>query len=197
MSDAELAAIQGLLDRLRLAGEEKGAGDELFRLVYGRLEGMTRKLKRFYPGLDRWEDTQAVLQEAALRLWRKVRDEPPATARAFFGDASRKIRDTLIDLLRHFYGAEGPGGKVVAGSDGGGDLPERGSDTYDPALLEELTDLHRQVQALPDAEREVFELVWYQELSQPQVADLLGVSLRTVKLRWQAARVRLGQWLRD
>jgi RNA polymerase sigma-70 factor (ECF subfamily) len=200
MDNVPVEKLQGLLDRLR-AGEQ-GAGHELFQLIYRRLEGMTRKMKRHFQGLARWEDTETVLQEAARRLWEKLLKDPPATVLAFFGDAARKIRDTLIDLLRKYYGAEGPGGKVVSG--GAGDNSdssprpafEQGTDTADPALLAELTEIHRQVEALPEEERRVVDLIWYHDLTQQQVADLLGVSLRTVKYRWQAARLRLGAWLR-
>jgi RNA polymerase sigma-70 factor (ECF subfamily) len=201
MNHVSTNTLQGLLDRLR-AGEE-AAGHELFQLIYRRLEGMTRKMKRHFQGLARWEDTETVWQEAALRLWEKIRRDPPATVPAFFGDAARKIRDTLIDLLRKYYGAEGPGGKVV--SDGEGDSSatsprpafEPGTDTADPALLAELTEIHCQIEALPQEERQVVDLIWYHDLTQQQVADVLGVSLRTVKYRWQSARLRLGQWFVD
>jgi RNA polymerase sigma-70 factor (ECF subfamily) len=196
MDNVPLEKLQGLLDRLR-AGN-KAAGDELFQLIYRRLEGMTRKMKRHFQGLTRWEDTETVLQEAALHLWQKMLKNPPATVPEFFGDAARKIRDTLIDLLRKYYGAEGPGGKIV--SDSGGDRSdsdqgpvfEQGTDTHDPALLAELTEIHGQIEALPEEERQVVDLIWYHDLTRQQVADLLGVSVRTVKYRWQSARLRLG-----
>jgi RNA polymerase sigma factor (sigma-70 family) len=47
------------------------------------------------------------------------------------------------------------------------------------------------VDALPAEEREVFDLVWFQGLSQPQAAALLGVSEATLKRRWWSARQRL------
>lgn len=34
-------------------------------------------------------------------------------------------------------------------------------------------------------------LLWYEGLSQPEAAAALGVSLATVKRRWQAARLAL------
>jgi RNA polymerase sigma-70 factor (ECF subfamily) len=44
---------------------------------------------------------------------------------------------------------------------------------------------------MPEAEREVFDLLWYQGMTQEEAADLLGLSLSTVRRRWQAARLRL------
>jgi RNA polymerase sigma factor (sigma-70 family) len=58
------------------------------------------------------------------------------------------------------------------------------------------TEFHAQVERLPDKEREVFDLLWYQELTQAEAAALLGVDVRTVKYRWQAARVKLHDALR-
>jgi DNA-directed RNA polymerase specialized sigma24 family protein len=44
---------------------------------------------------------------------------------------------------------------------------------------------------LPDKPRAVCELLWYQGLSQAEVAQLLDVDVRTVKNHWMEARLRL------
>ena len=41
---------------------------------------------------------------------------------------------------------------------------------------------------LPDDLREVFDLLWYQEMLQSEAAAILGISVPTVKLRWMKAR---------
>jgi RNA polymerase sigma-70 factor (ECF subfamily) len=51
------------------------------------------------------------------------------------------------------------------------------------------------VDRLPDDERETFQLIWYQGLTQAEVAALVDVSLRTVKRRWQSARLHLSALL--
>ena len=43
--------------------------------------------------------------------------------------------------------------------------------------------------------RAVFDLLWYQELTQAEAAALLGVAVRTVKSRWLNARLRVQQEL--
>jgi RNA polymerase sigma factor (sigma-70 family) len=50
---------------------------------------------------------------------------------------------------------------------------------------------HEGVERLPEGEREVVDLLWFQELSQQQVAQLLGVSVGTVKQRWRNARINI------
>jgi DNA-directed RNA polymerase specialized sigma24 family protein len=61
----------------------------------------------------------------------------------------------------------------------------------DPARLAGWTELHRQIDVLGDEDREMFDFLWYQGLSQPETADLLGVTRRTMISRWQAARLKV------
>lgn len=49
---------------------------------------------------------------------------------------------------------------------------------------------------MADEQREIVNLLWYEGLSQPEAAAVLGVSLATVKRRWQAARLALYQKLK-
>ena len=57
------------------------------------------------------------------------------------------------------------------------------------------TEFHEAVARLPDDLRSVFDLLWYQEMSQAEAAALLGVSVPSVKLRWMKARLRVQQAL--
>ena len=44
---------------------------------------------------------------------------------------------------------------------------------------------------MPEEEQEVFNLLWYEQLTHEQAAEVLGVTTRTVRRRWQDARYRL------
>jgi RNA polymerase sigma-70 factor (ECF subfamily) len=189
MAADETTRLQSCLDRLR-AGDA-AARDELLRRAAERLTHLTRKILKDHPSVRRWEETDDVLQNSLLRLSRALQKETPDSPRAFYRLAATLIRRELIDLARHYYGPEGMAAHHA--SDPGGDatgpeLAAAGS-THDPARLAMWTELHRHVEALPDEEREVFDLLWYQELSQAEAAAVLGVSERTVQRRWQAARV--------
>ena len=129
----------------------------------------------------------------------------PGSAREFFGLASVQVRRTLIDLARHYFGVYGPGTHHHSNPDGqAADDPGAGFDQaakkgsgFEPESLEEWTAFHEATNRLPDEEREVFELTWYAGLTQPRIAELLGVSQRTVIRRLQRARLLLRQMLVD
>ena len=57
----------------------------------------------------------------------------------------------------------------------------------DPLKLAVWGEFHEAVQKLPDGEREVFELLWYQGLTQEEAAELLACDRSTVKRRWRSA----------
>jgi RNA polymerase sigma-70 factor (ECF subfamily) len=192
--------IQIRLDRLR-AGDET-ARDELLTIACERLSRLAHKMLQHYPGVSRWEQTDDLLQNAALRLYRALKEVRPTSVRSFINLAAVQIRRELIDLARHYDGPEGPGRHHPSRSgwdgSGSGDSPgpqDPGTDTDDPADLAVWTEFHHQVEALPDEEKEIFDLLWYQGLPQAEAAALLSVSERVVRYRWRSARLRLHQRL--
>jgi RNA polymerase sigma-70 factor (ECF subfamily) len=189
----ETTVIGELLDRLR-AGDAS-AREGLLQAACARLGRLARRMLRDFPGVARWEGTDDVLQNATLRLYRALKDATPESPRSFFNLAAVLVRRELIDLARHHYGPHGMGanhesvGPTRDGSRPGyeGQTPE----TDDPGRLIDWAEFHGQVEALPDEQREVFNLVWYQGLTQADAAALLGVTERVVKWRWRAARLSL------
>ncbi len=200
MADANCSStqIQLRLDRLR-AGDET-ARDDLLRIACERLGRLARKMIRGYPGVRRWEQTDDVLQNAVLRLWRSLEEVRPASVREFIGLAAVQIRRELIDLARRYDRRVGPGRPRAGrcGSDGTADPPappEPGTDTDDPARLAAWTEFHDLVEALPGEEKEIFDLLWYQGLPQAEAAALLGITERVVRYRWRAARLKIHERL--
>ena len=56
---------------------------------------------------------------------------------------------------------------------------------------------HNQVDELAAEQRAVVDLLWYEGMSQPDAAKVLGISLATLKRRWQAARLQLSDHLKQ
>lgn len=188
--------LEALLGRLR-AGD-LAARDQIMARSCDRLRRLTRKMLRGYQRLRRWEETDDVFQHAALRLHRSLRDVRPANPAHYFALAATQIRRTLIDLARHHFGPEGAGAHHHTdrvSEDGRGAVQRISSPTGEPRTLQQWTDFHEKVEMLPEKERDVFNLLWYEGLTQTAAAQVLEVDVRTVKRRWQSAKILLHQQL--
>jgi RNA polymerase sigma-70 factor (ECF subfamily) len=192
------AKLQHWLDLLR-AGDGQ-ARNELLAHAGERLRHLTRKMFRRFPRLRRWEQTDDVLQDATLRLHRSLAEVNPESARHFYNLAALQIRRALLDLSKHHFGPHGQAAKHhtegrAAPDDEDGPLAQEVDAGDEPATLEGWARFHELVEVLPEEEREVFNLLWYEGLGQGEVAALLGIGLRTVKRRWQKARLLLYEGL--
>jgi RNA polymerase sigma factor (sigma-70 family) len=196
VSQKNTAYLQQCLERLQ-HGDDQARG-ELIEAAGARLTQIAHTMLKDYRRVRRWEETADVVQNAVIRLDRTLRQVTPESLRDFYRLATLQIRRELIDLARHYFGPEGEGrrhqtqfraqGSAVAGVSDPGYSAGQNSGVADLAAW---TEFHEKVHALPDVEREVFDLVWYQGLPHTVAAELLGVSARTVKRRWQAACLHL------
>lgn len=200
MSEETLSQVEHCLQRFQ--DGDPSARDELINLTYDRLLALTRKISRTFPNVKRWEETQDVAQEACLRLHQALERVELNDARHFFRLAAQKIRFELIDSARHYYGAEGIGqnhathaGKAAGEASVQQLRYEQADVTYEPGQLAEMTELHRLVEELSSESREIFDLLYYHELTQEQAAELLGVSSRQVRRLWRKAQIEIGKRL--
>jgi RNA polymerase sigma-70 factor (ECF subfamily) len=163
--------------------------------VCDRLLLLTRKMLRGYPKVKRWSETDDVLQNAMVRLHRSLAQITPETPRQFYGLAATQIRRELIDLARNHYGPHGVGANHH--TDDGETIEHQRQEDIQPESLEQWEFFHETVEQLPEDQKEVVNLLWYEGMSQPEAASILGISLATVKRRWQAARMTLFDKLKD
>jgi RNA polymerase sigma-70 factor (ECF subfamily) len=178
----------------RLQAGDRAAWDELYARTGTRLEALARRMLHGFPGVRRFEETPDVLQNATLRLDRAPRAVRPGSVREFFALAGTQLRRELLDLNIHYRHAAVP----VGGSN-----PDPGATVTDdgptPEELEEWSEFHGQIEALPAEERAVVDLHYYQGLSKAEAAEVLGVSVRTMQRSWIRALGRLksvcrGEW---
>lgn len=196
MTDGTSSYLEHCLERFRQGDRE--AGRELLGRTCERLSQLAHVMLRSYPRLRRWEETGDVVQNAVLRLSRALEAVKPPSLRDYYRLAALQIRRELLDLVRHYYGPQGEGGRHQSANGEGDSGPpayERPDATHDPGRLAAWSDFHHQVQALPEEEQEVFDLLYYQALSHVEAAEVLGVAARTVKRRWQAACLKLHEAL--
>ncbi len=134
-----------------------------------------------YPAVHRDHATSDVLQEVLLDLNGTLTRLTPRNVRHFLGLAGQRIRWKLIDLARRPEPACLPTDDLVGAA---------AETTYDPVRLAQWEEIHSYIQELPEDERELFDLIFYQGVPQPVVAEMLGIPYRTLKYRWQEARLR-------
>jgi len=171
-------------DLLELVAQRRDA--EAFEVLYQRYaRAVFSVVRRTLGDRGRSED---VVQEAFASVWRAAKGY-----RRERGSASGWMfaisRNAAADVLR----ARTP---VAVG-----ELPEHadpaaGPDEQAAAGLEAFA-VHAAVDALPEREREVIELAYFNGLSQSEVADRLSLPLGTVKTRTRSGLARLAARLAD
>jgi RNA polymerase sigma factor (sigma-70 family) len=189
--------LHGWLERMQ-AGD-LAARDELLRQVGRQLERLARKMLRGFPNVHRWAQTDDVLQNSLVRLLRSLEQIRPTSTRQFFGLAAEQIRRELLDLARHFYGPEGHGANhasCAVGDDSTGSGFEPADQADSPEELEEWCAFHQEVEKLPAEEREVVGLIYYHGWTQARVAELLQITDRTVRRRFESALMQLHRRLK-
>ncbi len=204
MSDESTAILQGQLERAVTGDAE--ARQRLLELTRDRLMHHARLLLHGrYARLEPFAQTDDVVQQLYVkilqqqdRFWINARGEPVRTLAELFGHTSAWMRDVLCDQLRKEYGRDDNHPAVLPLD---GDLSntrlrhEPSSTTLSGEKLQRWTEFHEAAARLPDELRAVFDLLWYQGLTQAEAAALLGVAVPTVKLRWMKARLRVQQAL--
>jgi RNA polymerase sigma-70 factor (ECF subfamily) len=177
----------------RLARGEPEARDELIAIACDRMRGLAHRMLRTFPTVRRWDETEDVVQNAAMRLYRALGDTVPRDARGFSGLASLQIRRELLDLAKKYAGPESFAANQETNCrfrDGAyrAKIDDAQDRTESSDQLERWTRLHEAAATLPEEERELFHLVWYLGMQQEAVSTLLGCSVRTIKRRWESAK---------
>ena len=171
-------------DLLELVAERRD--EAAFEELYARYARPVYAVVRRLVGDNaRSED---VVQQAFINVWRAAagyhRERGPATGWLF-----AIARNAAFDALRT---REAPSRWEVP------DLPDEGPGPDERAsAAEEAFRVHAAVDGLPDHEREVIELAYFDGLSQSEVAARLGAPLGTVKTRTRRALARLADRLAD
>src|SRR5262249_28072051 len=169
---------------------DRSAWDEVARHLGERLRWLAHNMLKTFPGVKRWEETGDVLQKASLRLLQALQEVRPSSTREFLGLASLQIRRELLDLKRHYYGPQGMGRHQPPSDNqtgAAGSPPDQADTAPGASELEEWCEVHWQIEGLPPELREVVDLHYYQGLPKAEVAQLLGVDVRAVQRRWNAA----------
>lgn len=196
MSAGSNTQLQGLISLARKG--DAGAKSLLVDHACDRLLKLTRKMFRGFPGLRRWEQTNDVFQNAIIRLHRALASVEIKSVRHFFHLAAEMVRRELLDLKKHYYGVQGQAHNHHTdrqpSDDSGGVLADSASQPDD---FDHWAEFHEGVSRLSEEHREVVNLLFYEGLQQEEAARVLGISVRTLKRRWQETKLLLSEQLRD
>ena len=165
----------------RLGQGDLTARAALIERAQERLRLRVSQMLAGFPAVRCSHATSDVLQEVLLDLYGTLTRLTPHSVRHFHGLAGQRIRWKLLDLARQPRPAYQPTDALLA---------DAAESTHDPAMLAQWAEIHAYIQDLPEEERELFDLIFYQGVPQPVVAQMLGIGYRTLKSRWQDARLR-------
>lgn len=135
---------------------------------------------------------EEILQEAFLRVWRHADQYDPARGSLpvwLLAIARRTALERLRFESRRPALADGNEPTALLES-----LPEPETSSEEARWRS----LYLAVQSLPEEQRKVIELAYYQGLSQSEIAEELGIPLGTVKTRLRTGMLHLRQqWLEE
>jgi RNA polymerase sigma-70 factor (ECF subfamily) len=149
-------------------------------------------LHRSFPRLTRPPlnlQTDELLGAVVERLLKALREARPVTVRQFFALAGQHMRWELNDMARRLDN------QPAVEKLGDGLVPA--SANSDSNLSPDARLMIEAIGRLPEDEREAFDLVHIQGLSQVEAAEVLGVTPRTVKRRLDCGIRLLTEWLGD
>jgi len=176
---------------LRLAEDgDDGALDRVFPLVYDELQ----RIARAQLGRERAGHTlqaTALVNEAYLKLAQRP---PRGTSDRghFLGVAARAMRQVLVDHARAWSADKRGGGAAPVTLNE--ELAGVGSEPEDVLALDQALD---RLNALDERLRRVVELRYFAGLQDEEIAEVLGVTRRTVQRDWVKARAWLHRELAD
>jgi RNA polymerase sigma-70 factor (ECF subfamily) len=191
--ESTTAAIQRYLDAL---GEDSPP-DPVIRALLDRAVRRLHQLcatvlYRSYPRLTRPPanlQPDELLGAVVERLLKALREARPANPRQFFALACQHMRWELNDMARRLD--EQPRAVELCDEL----VPAPG--TSDSGLTPDCRRILAAIDSLPDGEREAFDLVRIQGMSQAEAAQVLEVSVMTVNRRLNRGLQLLAAALRD
>jgi len=163
--------------------------EEALALLYDRyrliLFGLAMRILNSRP------EAEDVLQEVLLQVWRRSSDFDPLRGKPFTWLVTL-ARSRAIDRLRQL------GARDRLNESAAREAPHESSDASADALHSEQRQIVKRALAeLPEEQRRVLLLAYYEGLTQAEIASKLATPLGTVKTRVRAGMMKLRELLKD
>lgn len=179
--------ITGLL--LTWRAGDTSAPDRIFPLVYDRLRQIAhQQLRREGPGHTTL-DTTSLVHEAYFKLVDQTRVEWVDRGH-FFAVATQAMRRILVDYARQYRAQKRGGAPIRVSLTDAMLVAEQRADT-----LLALDEALKQLAVLDERLSRVVECRFFGGLTESETAEVLGLSVRTVRRDWTKAKGWLHQAL--
>jgi RNA polymerase sigma factor (TIGR02999 family) len=159
----------------------------LWSAAYGELKLLAHS-RLYRDGQSTLLDTTSLVNESYVKL-AGVKTLRIDDRRRFFAYASRVMRSVIVDLVRERMSQRRGGGAEHFGMT---------MTIADPGATDEPLRIHealRELEALEPRLGRVVEMRYFGGLSDPEIAEILDVTVRTVGRDWEKARLLLREML--
>ncbi len=169
------------------AGSDGVAVDALWSAAYAELKLLAHS-RLYRDGQSTLLDTTSLVNESYVKLagMKTLRIDD---RREFFAYASRVMRSVIVDLVRERMSQRRGGGAEHLGLT---------MTIADPGTADEPLRIHealRELEALEPRLAQVAEMRYFGGLSDAEIAEIFGVTVRTVGRDWDKARLLLREML--
>lgn len=160
--------------------------EQLFRNQYAPLCGYARKY------IDDLDQSEEVVQDVFVNLWQKRSTiEITSTIESYL---FRAVRNTCLNILKHFKVREKHKEGISASYDHYGDRAD--NLVLEIELMNQIENL---ISGLPPERQKVFRMSRFEEMKYKEIAEELGISIKTVEAQMGKAlkylRENLGDYL--
>ena len=142
--------------------------EQLFRVQYAPLCGYARKY------IDDPDQSEEVVQEVFVNLWQK-RDsiEVTSTIESYL---FRSVRNTCLNILKHFKVREKHKDGITTSYDNSSNQAD--NRVLELELMNQIEEL---ISGLPPERQKVFKLSRFEGMKYKEIAEELGISVKTVE----------------
>lgn len=190
MDPQDTTRIRTALDALH--SDFENGRNLLLTVTLSRLQQLIRQQRRNYPRLvGQSDNTESLVLEKLNRALEA--GHRPQTALHFWNLSAKITRQVLIDLTRVNRPELTPlTAEVIESSS---IQMSSSHDSHDPSTLAELTELHQLIEnvraRLSEVDSQILCLRFYTELSFNEIAELLELTIDTVRYHWRSIRLEL------
>jgi RNA polymerase sigma factor (sigma-70 family) len=194
VSDETVSELHDLIERMRRGDPD--APRALLDRACARLRKLAAHIfNASFPALAARHEVDSIVHETWLRLARAMEVVQPSSVEHFFRLAAQKVRQVLLDMVDRQRRLRSREGVVLDGASHG--PAAVAGQTHDPHRLALWAELHEKIAGLPEEERAVFEMHYYLELPQAEIAQLLNLHPRKVSRLWISSTERLTEGLAE